>query len=72
MNRLDIERLLRDHLRGVHEELETLFRGVERALANHLTETERALAELLDAEREDTETRVAALEKRIAALEARQ
>ena len=32
LERQEIEALLRDHVRGVHEELDRLFRGVEKAL----------------------------------------
>ena len=57
MNRAEIETLLRDHLRSVHEELRTLMRGVERALDNHLARTEQALADAMASESEDTDAR---------------
>jgi hypothetical protein len=45
--RAEIEAILRDHVRGVHEELEQLFRGVEQALDRHLAGTERAITDAL-------------------------
>jgi hypothetical protein len=44
MNRSEIEGLLRDHVRGIHEELATLMREIEEALAAHLERTEAAIA----------------------------
>lgn len=67
MERAEVERLLRDHVRGVHEELEGLFRGVEQALDRHLAGTESAIAEALV----NYDDRLAALERRVAQLEAR-
>lgn len=63
MKRTEIEALLRDHLRGVHEELATLFQGVERALDAHLARTETLLVDAFD--RDDLERRVAEIEKRL-------
>ena len=67
MERAEIERLLRDHVRGVHEELEHLFRGVEQALDKHPAGTEEAIAEAMVT----YDDRLAALERRVAQLEAR-
>lgn len=44
-DRPEIEGILREHLRGVHQELGALFRGVEVSLDNHLARTEAAVAE---------------------------
>jgi hypothetical protein len=68
MNRAEFEGLLRDHhVRGVHEELEHLVRGVGKALDNHLTATEAAVGVAVTA----YDGRLAELERRVAALERR-
>lgn len=67
MDRSEIETLLRSHLRGVHAELERLFRGVEKALDDHLAGTEEAIARALGT----YDDRLTRLEKRVAELEAK-
>jgi len=67
MDRPEIEAVLRDHVRGVHEELERLFRGVEKALNDHLAGTEAAITQALGT----YDQRLADLEKRVASLEGR-
>jgi hypothetical protein len=67
MDKSEIESLLRDHVRGVHAELERLFRGVERALNDHLAGTEKAISRALST----YDQRLTALEKRVASLEGR-
>ena len=47
MDKSEIETLLRDHVRGVHVQLERLFRGIETALNDHLAGTEEAIARAL-------------------------
>jgi hypothetical protein len=47
VDKSEIENLLRSHLRGVHEELERLFRGVEKALDDHLAGTEAAITRVI-------------------------
>ena len=80
MKRTELEKILRNHLRGVHEQLEdhfrnitaqmeSLLRGVETALDTHLNRTETALADAIAVESEETETRIEALEQRVTALE---
>jgi hypothetical protein len=71
MKRTDIESLLRDHVRGVHEELEALMHGVEQALANHLDRTEAAIADAFEAERIDIDRRFDEVDMRLRRLEAR-
>jgi hypothetical protein len=71
MKRTEIESLLRDHVRGVHEELEALMHGVEQALANHLERTEAAIADAFEAERVEIDIRFEEIEMRLAELEAR-
>jgi hypothetical protein len=71
MKRGEIEGLLRDHVRGVHEELETLMHGVERALASHLERTEAAIADAFEAERGDVDSRFGELDQRLRRLESR-
>ena len=44
MDKSEIETLLRAHVRRFHTELERLFRGIEKALDDHLTATEEAIA----------------------------
>lgn len=70
VDRSEIEVILKEHLRGIHEELGTLFRGIEVSLDNHLARTEDAIAEALGKEAEGTAQRLAEIEKRLAALEA--
>jgi hypothetical protein len=65
MERTEIERLLRDHMRGVHEELDGLFRGAEKALHNHLAGTEEAIVRALGT----YDQPLPELEKRVAQLE---
>ena len=67
MQRAEIEAILRDHVRGVHEELEHLFRGVEQALDRHLAGTEEAITDALSG----YDQRLADLERRVAELEGR-
>jgi hypothetical protein len=67
MNRAEFEGLLRDHVRGVHGELEHLVRGVEKALDNHLTATEAAIGVAVTAH----DRRLAEIERRVTALERR-
>ena len=50
MNRKEIDTILQEHLAGVHAELGTLFRGVEKALDTHLMRTEAAIADALEAD----------------------
>lgn len=69
MKRTELENILRDHLRGVRAELREHLRGLEIALDNHLNRAEAALADAIAAESEETETRIEALEQRVAALE---
>ena len=69
MKRSEIEALLRDHVKGVHEELSNLFRGVERALDRHLQATEASIADAFAAQAEDTESRLASIERRLDQLE---
>jgi hypothetical protein len=71
MNRGEIEGLLRDHVRGIHEELATLMRGVERALAAHLERTEAAIADAFEAERGDVDSRFREMDQRLKRLESR-
>jgi hypothetical protein len=54
-------------VRGVHEELERLFRGVEKALDDHLAGTEAAIGHALGS----YDQRLADLERRVASLEGR-
>jgi hypothetical protein len=70
VDRQGIEVIPKEHLRGIHEELGKLFRGIEASLDNHLARTEVAIAEALDKDAEDTAQRLAEIEKRLAALEA--
>ena len=70
MNRSEIEVMPNEHLRGIHEELGLLFRGVEVSLDSHLAKTEAAIAEALSKEAEATAQRLAEIEKRLTALEA--
>ena len=70
MDRGEIETTLHDHLRGVHEELGALFRGIEKALGSHLRRTEAAIADALEAEAERTDARFEAIESRLQELEA--
>lgn len=67
MDKSDIENLLRGHLRGFHEELERLFRGVEKALDDHLAGTEEAIVRMLGS----YDDRLSRLEQRVAELEGR-
>jgi hypothetical protein len=53
MKRTEIEALLRDHVRGVHDELANLFRGIERALDQHLERTESMIADTFASEKND-------------------
>ena len=66
MDRSEIETLLREHVRGVHTELERLFKGVEAALDSHLAATEEAIARALST----YDTRLTRLEERVEKLEA--
>ena len=70
MDRSEIEVILKEHLRGIHEELGRLFRGIEVSLDNQLARTEVAMAEALGKEADATAQRLAEIEKRLAALEA--
>jgi hypothetical protein len=63
MNRSEIEAILREHLGGIHEELGSLFRGIEVSLDNHLARTEAAVAEARSKEADTTALRSAALEE---------
>jgi hypothetical protein len=47
MERPEIGAMLQEQLRGVHEELGSLFRGIEANHDQHLARTEAALAEAL-------------------------
>ena len=67
MERQEIEALLRDHVGGVHEELDRLFRGVEKALDDHLAGTEEAIVQALGT----YDQRLSELERRVASLERR-
>ena len=69
MDKEQVQALLREHLDGVHQELNTLFRGVEKALDVHLKRTETALSETLEQETQAVEARLASLEARVAELE---
>jgi ABC-type transporter Mla subunit MlaD len=69
MKRTEIEALLRDHVRGVHEELANLFRGVERALNQHLERTESMIADAFASERDELENRLINIERRLTQLE---
>ena len=71
MNRKEIETILHSHLEGVHEELNTLFRGIEKSLNAHLTNTEKAISDALENEMAETNARLDAIEKRVAQLEER-
>jgi hypothetical protein len=69
MKRNEIEALLRDHVKGVHEELANLFRGVERALDRHLASTESMIADAFATQAEETESRLVSIERRLDQLE---
>ena len=67
MERQKIEALLRDHVRGVHEELDRLFRGVEKALNDHLAGAEEAIVQAFvtcDRSPSEQERRVVRFERR--------
>ena len=70
MDRSEIEVIPKAHLRGIHQELGKLFRGIQVSLDNHLARTEVAIAEALSKEADATAQRLAEIEKRLAALEA--
>ena len=65
----EVHEVLRVRLRGVHDHLDRLFRGVGRALSAHLARTEAALAEAVSKDREDPEARLAEIGARLARLE---
>ena len=69
MDRSELEGILRTHLKGDHEELESLFRGVEARLDAHLARTEAAIADALQKEAHVTDARLAEIERRLDALE---
>ena len=71
MNDDNLEQILKSHLRGVHDELATLFTGVEKALDIHLVKTESLISEAIQDHQKENEKRIAALELRVQSLENR-
>lgn len=69
-DRSEIEAILKEHLRGIHDELASLFRGIEASLNKHLAGTEAAIAAALSREADATSRRLEEIERRLAALEA--
>jgi uncharacterized protein YceH (UPF0502 family) len=69
LKRTELEKILRDHLRDVRTKFGGHLAGLEIALDNYLNRAEAALADAIAAESEETETRIEALEQRVAALE---
>ena len=67
----DVEKILKDHLKGVHTELVGLFRGIETSLNAHLQKTEAAISEAMQASLAEQAERFADIEKRLAVLEAK-